>query len=190
MLGIFLLQGCGSSLMVKSKSSVADVTNKEKATIVFMRSSFVAGGIGVEVFEINNDQLEFVGALPNGSKIVHNTTPGSKVYMAYGMAADFMLATVEKNKTYYSIVRPNWGTGGFAPTPIRKDGPSKYNMQSSDFKKWKKDTTLLEKKPSANEWFEKNRAKYQKIYEEYWSRFKNKTDLQKLERTINRSDGI
>ena len=39
--------------------------------------------------------------------------------MAYGTAADFMLAELAPGKTYYSIVRPNWGTGGFAPTPIR-----------------------------------------------------------------------
>ncbi len=187
---LLLIQGCASGLMVKSKTGVIEAPQDDMATIVFMRSSFVASAIGVELFEINNGELSFVGALPNGSKIAHKTSPGQKVYMAYGSAADFMLANVEGNKTYYSIVRPNWGTGGFAPTPIRSDGSTAYNMKSNDFAAWKKGTKLLEKKPGAEEWFAKNKEKYQNIYNDYWSRFQTKTDSQKNERTLQVTDGI
>ncbi|WP_144394997.1 hypothetical protein [Pleionea sediminis] len=187
---VFAIQGCSGNLMTKSKTGVVPPPASGKATIVFMRSSFVASAIGVELFEINNGELTFVGELPNGSKIAHQTTPGEKVYMAYGTAADFMIAKVIGNKTYYSIVRPNWGTGGFAPTPIRADGSSDYNMNSSEFEDWKSDTDLLEKKPDAREWFKKNKDKYKKIYNEYWSRFQKKTAAEKLERTMQVSDGI
>ena len=186
-----LMQGCTSNLMTRSQTGVVESSgNDELATIVFMRSSFVSGAIGVELFEINDGELEFVGALSNGSKIAHKTKPGRKVYMAYGTSADFMIADVEANKTYYSIVRPNWGTGGFAPTPIRGDGSTDYNMESKDFEKWKNGTNLIEKKPQAEQWFANNREKYVNIYNEHWVRFQNKTESEKDQRTLHPSDGI
>ena len=90
-----------------------------------------------------NGKLKFIGALPNGKKVIYKTTPGEKVFMAYGAAADFMKAKVVGGKTYYSIVRPNWGTGGFAPTPIRTDGSSDYNTSTSDFSDWMSGTELI-----------------------------------------------
>lgn len=181
------LGGC-SSLMMKSNPQAIEAPTSESATIVFMRSSFILGGIGVELFEINDGKLSFVGSLPNETKIAHVTEPGEKVYMAYGNAADFMIARVEAGKTYYSIVRPNWGTSGFAPTPIRKS-ETDYNMESKNFQQWLK-TTRQEKKPTAEEWFEKNKAKYQKIYDTYWQRFETKTDQEKQQRTLIAEDGI
>lgn len=186
-----LLSACASNVMTKVPGNrIAPATN-DKATIVFMRSSFVAGGIGVELFEIEQDELKFVGSLPMGNKIAHQTSPGEKVYMAYGTAADFMFAHVEAGKVYYSIVRPNWGTGGFAPTPVRKEAVSDFNMHSKDFTRWVDGTKLLEQKEAAAQaWFDKNKAKYEKIYKKYWSRFQTKSDSQKNERTLYPSDGV
>ena len=99
-----LIQGCATGLMQSSQTGIIAPPGDDKATIVFMRSSFIASAVGVEIFEINEGELEFVGALPNGCKIAHKTDTGQKVYMAYGTAADFMIANVEGNKTYYSIV--------------------------------------------------------------------------------------
>lgn len=186
----FLFQGCASSLMTKAQTEAIEPPDSDMATVVFMRSSFVAGAIGVELFEITDGELEFVGALPNGSKIAHKTKPGKKIYMAYGTAADFMIANVEGNKTYYSIVRPNWGTGGFAPTPVRSDGSTDFNMDSSEFTQWKNGTKLIEKKPNAKEWFSKNKEKYLKIYNSYWETFQNKTETEKAQRTLLPSDGV
>ncbi|MBQ0755534.1 MAG: hypothetical protein KBT66_09775 [Amphritea sp.] len=185
-----LIQGCASNLMTTSQTGVIAPPDNDMATVVFMRSSMVAGAIGVELFEIVDGELEFIGALPNGSKVAYKTSPGQKIYMAYGSAADFMIGNIKEGKTYYSIVRPNWGTGGFAPTPIRSDGSTEYNMESSDFIKWKNGTTLLEPKTNANEWFTKNKDKYLKIYNVYWSRFQNKTESEKSERTLLPSDGV
>ena len=87
-------------------------------------------------------------------------------------------------------MRPNWGTGGFAPTPVRSDGSTDYNMQTDDFSTWQKETALLEKKDGADKWFAKNKAKYLDIYNDYWARFQTKTESQKRERTIQLSDGV
>jgi len=110
--------------------------------------------------------------------------------MAYGTAADFMVARVEKGKTYYSIVRPNWGSGAFIPTPVRTDGSTNYNTGIPDFQEWLNDTTLLVKKPDAQQWFDKNREKYQDIYERYWAKFITKSEAQKQERTMTPADGM
>lgn len=185
-----LFSGCAGSYMVKVPNNVIP-PSQEKATIVFMRSSFVLSAIGVEVFEVNDGKLSFVGYLGNGSKIAHQTEPGEKVYMAFGGAADFMIANVEAGKTYYSIVRPNWGTGGFAPTPIRTDGTSNYNTDMDSFKNWVEKTKLYTTNPQeAQEWFVENKEKYVKIYDYYWPRFQTKNNAQIAERTLNPEDGL
>lgn len=186
---VVAMSGCASDLM-KPSSGETLVPSDDKATIVFMRTSFVASAIGVEMFEVTNGKLEFIGQLPKGDKLVRRTTPGKKVYMAYGTAADFMIADVRAGKTYYSIVRPNWGTGGFAPTPIRKSG-SEFNMKTPEFADWVKNTTPIElKQKEAEEWFAKNKAKYEDIYKDYWNRFERKSPNEKAERTMTPADGV
>jgi hypothetical protein len=185
-----LLGACSPKIMLESPTPEISAPASDKAVIVFMRTSFVAGGIGAEIIEIDNGELKLVGALPTGNKIAYVTDPGEKVFMAYGTAADFMIAKVEKGKTYYSIVRPNWGSGAFIPTPIRTDGSTNYNTSIPDFDKWLSDTRLLVKNPDAQQWFDKNREKYQDIYKRYWAKFIKKSDAQKQERTMTPADGM
>jgi hypothetical protein len=185
-----LLGGCASSMMQRSSAKINTPQNGDTATVVFMRTSLVAGAIGADIFEVNEGQLSYVGSVSHGDKIAHKTQPGKKVYMAYGTGADFMIADVEKGKTYFSIIRPNWGSGAMIPTPIRADGTTNYNIQSKDFKSWMKGTDLLVKKAEAQAWFEKNKAKFNKVYKSYWNKFKTKNDTQKQQRTLRPQDGI
>lgn len=186
-----VLGGCATAnLMDEAASNKIVPPPADKAAIVFMRTSFVAGAINAEIIEIENDELKLVGGLPTGNKVVHLTEPGEKVYMAYGTAADFMIANVEGGKTYYSIVRPNWGSGAFIPTPIRTDGSSDFNTSIPDFQKWIDETKLLVKRPDSDAWFEQNRAKYRDIYQRYWKKFQTKSAAQKQERTITPADGL
>lgn len=183
------LSGC-SSMMLKAPNQTVPAPDAEQATIVFMRHSSINGAIGADLFDIQGEALQFLGQLSSSSKIVYRTAPGKKVFMAYGSAADFMLADVVAGKTYYVIVRPNWGTGGFAPTPIRTDGSTDYNTASSDFQTWLKKTTRLELKPEAQAWFEKNRKKFQEIYGVYWPRFNTKNADEMAQRTLRPTDGV
>jgi hypothetical protein len=59
----------------------------EKVQVVFMRTSNVSGGISADLFEVINGELKFIGVLDTGTRIVYDTTPGKKVFMAYGHAA-------------------------------------------------------------------------------------------------------
>ncbi|MGD8784728.1 MAG: hypothetical protein PVG75_09825 [Thioalkalispiraceae bacterium] len=183
-----MLIGCGGT-MITAPSQQLKAPPTGKATIVFMRTSFVAGAIGAEVFETTGGELKFVGNLAMGTKITYETTPGEKVFMTYGTAADFMKANVSAGKTYYVIARPNWGTGGFAPTPIRGDNSSKYNVHTADFKSWVADTELMIPGPESQAWFKENKARMKEIYQEYWQRFQTKTPAEIAERTLNPRDG-
>ena len=178
-----LASGC-ASVMRDAPSQQISPPGSDKAKVVFMRSSMVAGAIGCDLFEVVNGELKFIGQLPTGNKVAYETTPGKKVFMAYGTAADFMLAELAPGKTYYSVVRPNWGTGGFAPTPIR-------DPKGSEAHGWISGTKLLETDPKAAEaWFAENKARLQGIHGDYWSRFQNKNEQEKAERTLLPQDGL
>jgi hypothetical protein len=179
-----VLSGC-ASMMRDAPSQAISTPTPDKAKVVFMRSSMVAGAIGCELFEVVNGELKFIGQLPTGNKVAYETTPGKKVFMAYGTAADFMLAEVSAGKTYYSIVRPNWGTGGFAPTPIRQS-----DLKSKEVQEWVSGTKLIEADPKAAEaWLAENKQRLQGIYTDYWARFERKNLQEKFERTLLPPDG-
>jgi hypothetical protein len=178
-----LASGC-ASVMRDAPSQQVSQPGTDKAKVVFMRSSMVAAAIGCDLFEVVNGELKFIGQLPTGNKVAYETTPGKKVFMAYGTAADYMLAELAPGKTYYTIVRPNWGTGGFAPTPIR-------DPKGSEAQGWVSGTKLLETDPKAAEaWFAENKARLQGIHAEYWSRFERKNAQEKAERTLLPQDGL
>lgn len=184
-----LLVGCASSVMTKAPSPDLKPPPAGMAEIVFMRDSFVAGAIGCDLLEVDKSgKLKFIGVVANGTKIAYLTPPGHKVFMAYGTAADFMEANVVAGKTYFVILRPNWGTGGFAPTPIRQRN-DKWSMQSPDFSKWLSDTDLVVTNETAPAYFKQNKADLEKIYTKYWTRFQQKTPIQRRERTLDPQDG-
>lgn len=184
-----LLSGCAGNLMRDASTQQISPSDPARAKVVFMRSSMVAAAIGCDLFEVVNGELRFIGQLPTGNKIVVETTPGEKVFMAYGTAADFMLANLAGGKTYYSIVRPNWGTGGFAPTPIRPIDPMGPDQRSKEFQQWLSGTKLIEPNESAPAWFAENRKRLQDIYADYWGRFQRKNAQEKAERTLLPQDG-
>ena len=149
------LGACGGTMIVAPTQTIKPPSSG-KATIVFMRTSFVSGAIGVEVLETTQGDLKFVGNLSMGNKITYETTPGEKVFITDGVAADFMKAKVAAGKTYYVIVRPNWGTGGFAPTPVRRN-TGEYNMAMPEFKSWVSDTDLVIPGPETESWFKEKK---------------------------------
>jgi hypothetical protein len=185
---VLILPGC-ATLMRDAPSQQISGSVPDMAKFVFMRTSFVAGAIGCDLFEVVDGDLRFIGQLPMGSKLVYETTPGAKVFMAYGTAADFMLAKVAGGKTYYAIVRPNWGTGGFYPTPIHPASSSEPDLNSAEFKQWLSSTKLIEPTEATQGWMKDNRTRMLEIYKDYWSRFQRKSSAEKADRTMNTADG-
>jgi hypothetical protein len=180
-----VLFGCVSNLMRDVPSQEISPPASDKVKVVFLRTSFVGGAIGADLFEVVDGKLNFIGAMAMGTKIVHETTPGKKVFMAYGTAADFMLGDLTGGRIYYSIVRPNWATGGMIPTPIRADASSEFHTKSPDFPKWVSGTTLIAPTAEAKDWFAGERDRFQEIYTRYWETFQRKSPSEKAERTLN-----
>jgi hypothetical protein len=186
------LAGCATStLMTEVASPEIRPPAPDKVKIVFMRTSLVAAHIPAEIFEVVDGQLNFVGELVKGTKIVYETTPGKKVFMASGGPADFMLGDLSGGKIYYSIVRPNYGTGGMIPTPVKAYATNReFSMASPEFTSWVAETKLVAPNAEAKDWFSKEKARYQDNYTDYWSRFQRKTPEEKAERTLGPQDGV
>lgn len=188
------VSSCSSMLMVKSESDLIAAPSEEYAMVVFMRTSMTLAAVNVELFEVNEGELSFVGSLPNGSKIAYLTKPGKKVFMAYGQKSAFMPSEVEAGKTYYVIVKPTWGSGAFNPTPVRTDGQTSFNTDAKGFDTWLNKTSLLVKVESSGEWFEKKHSKFSSIYKKSWSKFLAKhnksSDIKKREVTLTLADGV
>jgi len=64
-----VLAGCASNMMRDVGSQEVSPPAPDKVKVVFMRTSFVAGAIGAEVFEVVDGKLNFIGALPMGKKV-------------------------------------------------------------------------------------------------------------------------
>lgn len=184
-----LLSGCATLMRPSNESAAAIDTSRAK--VVFIRSSMVLAAIGADLFEVNGGDLKVIGQLPTGNKIVYETTPGEKVFMAHGSATDFMTATLAGGRTYYVIVRPNWGTGGFAPTPIRADATSEFNTGTADFRDWLRSTKQIEaNQEEAKVWLATNKPRYQDLYKQYWARYQRKNPNEMAERHMRAEDGV
>lgn len=171
------LSGCGGVAMKPAGTNEVTPPSEGMAKVVFMRKSFVGSAINAEILDVTDGKLKLIGGLSSGYKIAYETTPGKKVFMAYGTAADFMLADLRAGKIYYSIVRPNWGTGGFAPTPIRE-------FDTEEFKGWFEGTELVVPALDTDAWMKEHQEEYEALYKDYWARFQNKTEVEKQQRTL------
>ncbi|NKB61666.1 MAG: hypothetical protein GKR95_12835 [Gammaproteobacteria bacterium] len=184
-----VLTGCMTSHSIKSETNEIPAPSDDSAVVVFMRSSFIMGGVSMNLFEKSDGELSFVGTMADKSKIAHRTKPGKKVFMTHIQDVDFMPAEVEANKTYYVIIRPIWPSR-FAPTPLKTDGTTKFNTDDDRFLKWKDGTQRYELAESADAWFSENKAAYEAIYDAGWEEFQSLSPEKQAERVLTPSDGI
>lgn len=187
---VVLFSGCSSNLVKESGSNAIKAPMKNMASIVFMRNAFTSHIANTEIFEIVDGKPKIIGALPNGTKFVYQTTPGRKVFMTYKYKVDFMIADLLPGKTYYSIVRPIYASGLFVPTPIRKS-IGKFNMETTQFAEIKKETQMQElNMHEAQKWFSEKKEKIEELYKETWPRFLQKSENDLAQCTLNPQDGI
>ena len=195
---VTILMGCGGSASVMKEVPEQKIAKpgKDTAQIVFMRDSFMLNAVTAKLFEVTDGNIKFIGALPNGNKIVYRTTLGKKVFMAYGetmhigygQAADFMKADIVGGKTYYAIVLPHfaWGASGFSPIPVRN-----YNIDSKEFANLLNGTKLIiADEAQAQAWYKDNKEHIQKVYTAYWKHFQTKNVVQQAESTLTPEDGV
>ena len=88
-----------------------------KALVVFVRHSFVVGAYSAPVLDVDDKGADrIVGILSGYSKVAYQAEPGEHTFMSVpsgGGAALVAKAKLQQGKTYYVLVKPNWG---FAPS--------------------------------------------------------------------------
>ena len=158
--------------MVKSARSDA-APEEGRALVIFVRSSFVVGAYSAPVLDVDVKNAEpkpgqlpvedrVVGILSGYSKIAYQAAPGEHTFIsvpAGGGQAWVAKAMLEKGKTYFVLVKPNWG---FAPSftlvPARNDPKAEVRLDSADLAGWLKGTEFYEPTDLAVGWLNGNRA--------------------------------
>ncbi len=183
---LVLMTGCSSKHMQPvSMSDQAITEDKSKAVVIFMRPSSFAGAIQSSVFNVSTPKNEFVGIVSTDTKIAYQTTPGKKLFMVVGEAADFMGAELEAGKTYYALVTPRvgWWKARFSLKPIHRG-----ELNSEDFIKWKSECQFVKPLPSAHLWARENAANIQTKRVEYYQDWMQKPASERPQ--LSADDGI
>lgn len=184
-----------STIAVNSSATTENTTKStdtDKATVVFMRSSFIAFLENTSIYEVTDGKNIFIGNLRNNKKIIYKTTPGKHTFMVASEAADFMEANVISGKTYYSIITPRPGIfkPRFSMNPIKNDNSSKFNTSKKKFLKWKENTkeTLLTEKSITRQ--ARRESSIFKKKDKFWKKWLKKSAEELALRTLNPEDGV
>jgi hypothetical protein len=164
--------GAQQEPMVKStRTEVAPEPGK--ALVIFVRSSFVMGAYSSPVFHVDaknpdpkpgqpavDDRL--IGILSKYSKVAYQAEPGDQTFMsvpAMGGEALIAKARLQAGKTYYFLVKPNWGMSpSYSLMPLRKDPSAEFRLDAPDLGKWLAGTEFYEATEYAQGWVNENRS--------------------------------
>lgn len=186
--------GCASSKMIDSANQQLSIPEAGKAQIVFLRVSQMGGAIQSTVYDATGPESKFIGILSTGKKLTYSVAPGQHLFMVASEAADFMIANVEAGKTYYAMVTPRFGAwkARFSMHPVRRTGGAddEFVYESDKFAGWLTKTQFSENTAESNAWFNENRSDVESKRAEYLVVWKQKSEAELAERTLNADDGI
>ena len=179
--------------MVKSTRAEA-APEPGKALVVFVRHSFVVGAYSAPVIDVDVKGTDrIVGILSGYSKIAYQAEPGEHTFMsvpAGGGGALVAKAKLEQGKTYFVLVKPNWG---FAPTftlvPARNDPAAEVKVDSAELAGWLKGTEFYEPTPIAEGWLNSNRASITSKKAEALAKWNALPEEEKRKLTLLETDG-
>lgn len=164
-----LISGCEGTI-VHMKQLAADKTPVAaapgKATVVFLRPSFMGSLIQSSVFEVKDNQSLLVGIVAAKAKVAYEVDPGKRLFMAIGESADFMTADLLPNRTYYVLVEPRIGLwkARFGLKPV-----SGKELDSPEFKSSLAECRWVEKTDAAENWARGNMASIESKRTEYYA---------------------
>lgn len=187
-----LICACASTKMIDAEQQSLAAPPADEALIVFLRPSATGGAVQSAVYDATDGGAEFVGILSSGKKLAHLVKPGQHTFMVVSEAADFLEAEVEGGKTYYAMVTPRMGAwrARFSLHPVHNGGPGRYQVDSSEFRKWNSRTKLSRNTPKSYAWAEENHDSVVQKQREYWEVWQQKSPADLAQRTLNPSDGI
>ncbi|HXU40677.1 MAG TPA: hypothetical protein VN675_00010 [Burkholderiales bacterium] len=150
--------------------------------VVFMRVSKQTSGVDASLFDVTEPgEPKFIGVVGSASKLSYPLKPGLYTFMVVGETAEFMQATVNGGKTYYSLVIPKSGATRFAIEPVRRQ-----EIGGKEFQGWDRNTKPM---PAAAQPRAYNATDVAEKRVRYWQDWSRKTEAQRAELTINAEDG-
>lgn len=176
LLPLLLLGACaGSSSHMRDvpTAKASYDTRSDQALVVFLRPSTFGFAIESSVYEIVDGDPVFIGIVSAKTKLAHYTSPGERRFMVISESADFMDATLDAGKAYYTLVRvrPGAWKARFSLNPIRA-----ADLQEDRFADWYEATRWVEKQASASEWASANAASIREKMDDNLPRWLEKTD--------------
>jgi hypothetical protein len=160
----------------------------DKAQIVFIQAF---KPIGIEqftgIFEVRDTDRELLGGLTSRSRFVKVVAPGPHLFMSNGFGASFLRANVEAGKRYYVLSR-FVAYVGYQLRPMRRSGPSDYNITIPDFQTWAS-LPLVDATPAGANFFVTQQTMFDRNYSAGWNSWQRKTDAERSELTLNPEDG-
>jgi hypothetical protein len=186
------LTGCASTLMRPAENQTLAAPSPQTSRIVFLRPSSFGGAIQASLFDVTDDDLNFLGIISTGTTVVYDVAPGSHRLMVVSEAADFMEAKLAPGKTYYAVVTPRMGAwkARFSLWPVKARSSNKYNLDNKEFDDWLKEGKVVTNTPEGEQWFTANTADIRKKQAAYLSVWKQKTAAELAERTLEEEDGV
>jgi hypothetical protein len=188
--------------MVKS-ARTEFVPEAGKALVIFVRASIVVGAYSAPIIDLDAKVPEpkpgqpevedrMVGILSGYSKVAYQAAPGEHTFMsvaAGGGPGLLAKATLQEGKTYYVLVRPNWGfSPSFTLQPLRNDPKAEFRLDSPELAGWLKSTDFYEPTPVAEAWLNGNRPSVQGKKSEALAKWKSLPDAEKMQYTLLETD--
>jgi hypothetical protein len=74
--------------------------------VIFMRPKNLGTTGSASILDVTSEPFRYAGEVGIKEKIAYDVAPGDHLFMVLGVRADFMCATLEEDKTYYTEVVP------------------------------------------------------------------------------------
>ncbi len=179
--------------MVKAKSPEA-MPEPGKALVVFVRSSFVVGAYSAPVLDLDAKGADrIVGILSGYSKVAYQAEPGEHTFMsapAGGGPGLIAKGHLQAGKTYFVLVKPNWGFApSFSLVPARDDAKAEVRVDSPELAGWLKGTDFYEPTPLAEGWLNGNRPSILTKKAEALAKWNTLPEEEKKKLTLLETDG-
>jgi hypothetical protein len=168
------------------------VLGQDKAQIVFLNpSNAISGAFLAQLYELNGENREFLGALGPKTKMVVNVDAGGHLFMLNQAGlGQFVQANVAAGKRYYVMTRFVYGRG-LQLRPIRPAGGNpEFTVGNPRFREWLNESQLVVKTADADAFVQKYKTQIDEAQKRGMEEWQAKRPDQKDELTLNREDSI
>jgi hypothetical protein len=191
----FLLLGACASpppFFSATPDQTVPAPRQDKAQIVFLNpSNAISGAFLAQLYELNGESREFLGALGPKTKMVVNVDAGGHLFMLNQAGlGQFVQANVAAGKRYYVMTRFVYGRG-LQLRPVRPAGGApEFTVGNPRFREWINESQLVAKTADADAFVEKYKPQIDEAQQRGMKEWQAKRDDQRAELTLNREDSV